>query len=114
MTLTFHVTGELDYDTSGDLVHCVVEHIDRHPGPREVRLDFRALTWIDSSGLSALLMIHRRAGAAGAELRLDNRPGFLDDRLRLTNVLEHLIGCAQPLDAGTPEADGDATRAGVT
>ncbi|MES4891206.1 STAS domain-containing protein [Streptomyces sp. NPDC096012] len=113
-TLTVYVAGELDYDTGDDLVTAFAGHLGRHPAPREVRLDFRHLTWIDSSGLAALLMIHRHAGAVGAELRLDNRPGFLDDRLRLTNVFEHLVGPGRFSDPGASRADGDATRLGVT
>jgi ABC-type transporter Mla MlaB component len=62
-TSTVYVAGELDHDTGDDLVATFVGHLGRHPGPREVRLDFRHLTWIDSAGLAALLMIHRHAGA---------------------------------------------------
>ncbi|MFG2606455.1 STAS domain-containing protein [Streptomyces sp. NPDC048514] len=123
-TLTVYVAGELDYDTGDDLVATFADHLGRHPGPREVRLDFRHLTWIDSAGLAALLMIHRRAGAVGAGLRLDNRPGFLDARLRLTHVFEHLVGpgdfsgtggrSGRFSDTGAPGADGDVTRLGVT
>ncbi|MCS0603044.1 STAS domain-containing protein [Streptomyces sp. LP11] len=93
-TLTVRVCGELDYDTSEDLVDAVVARLEEGPPPREVRLDFGALTWIDSSGLAALLMIHRRTDSAGAVLRLENRPGFLERLLHVTNVLEHLTAPA--------------------
>ncbi|MER6470856.1 STAS domain-containing protein [Streptomyces collinus] len=94
-TLTVRVAGELDYDTSDDLLEAVIEHLTADQAPlRDVRLDFSELTWIDSSGLSALLMIHRRASAVGAALHLDNRPDFLERMLHITNVLDHLT--AQP------------------
>ncbi|WP_328475857.1 STAS domain-containing protein [Streptomyces sp. NBC_00377] len=59
---------------------------------RAVRLGFSDLTWIDSSGLSALLMIHRRARALGADFHLDSRPEVLERMLQMTNVLEYLLG----------------------
>ncbi|MEV6117474.1 STAS domain-containing protein [Streptomyces sp. NPDC052109] len=109
-----HIAGELDYDTSDELVETVVRHLRHRPYTSEVRLDFTALTWIDSSGVAALLMIHRTTSALGAVLRLDNRPGFLDHRLRLTDVLGHLTGPVIPAEPPGREADGDTTRAGAT
>lgn len=92
-TLIARVGGELDYDTSDDLVSAVTERLTGADGPPSaVRLDFRDLTWIDSSGLSALLMIHRRTRALGADFHLDNRPAVLERMLRMTNVLDHLLG----------------------
>lgn len=112
-TLTVRVAGELDYDTSDDFVQTVVEHLaSGQPPPRDVRLDFGDLTWIDSSGLSALLMVHRRTSATGATLHLDNRPEVLERVLRLTNVLDHLTAVA----GGVHESEDDEglTGAGAT
>lgn len=90
-SLTVRVAGELDYETCDDLVSTVVDRLSRHgAGLNRVRLDFRELTWIDSSGLSALLMIHRHTSAAGADLLLDHPPDFLERMLRVTGVLDHL------------------------
>ncbi|MEU2778564.1 STAS domain-containing protein [Streptomyces sp. NPDC007162] len=89
-TLSVRVCGELDHDTGDDLIDIVVEHLGDGDPPHEVRVDFHGLTWIDSTGLAALLMVHRRTRAVGATLRLDNRPEVLDRVLRLTNVLDHL------------------------
>ncbi|MFE0775066.1 STAS domain-containing protein [Streptomyces sp. NPDC058861] len=100
-SLHVRVSGDLDYDTCDELVDAVTERLtEGGPPPRGVRLDFAELTHIDSSGLSALLLVHRRAGAVGATLYLDNRPDFLERMLRITNVLDHLTGPAagQPAD----------------
>ncbi|TWV31514.1 STAS domain-containing protein [Streptomyces misionensis] len=110
---TVRIAGELDYDTSDELVEAVVGHLRGRPHTGEVRLDFTGLTWIDSSGLSALLMIHRATSALGAALRLDNRPGFLDHRLRLTDILDHLTGPVTPAGLSAPGEDGDQSRAGA-
>ncbi|MGQ4420594.1 STAS domain-containing protein [Streptomyces sp. SAS_269] len=107
-TLTVRVAGELDYDTSDEMVDTVVARLAGPPAPRHVRLDFTGLTWIDSIGLSALLMIHRHTRAVGAALHLDNRPDVLERMLRHTNVLGHLTG---PVAAGEP---GPPKEGGVT
>ncbi|MER6348709.1 STAS domain-containing protein [Streptomyces sp. NPDC001595] len=93
-TLTVRISGDLDHDTGPELVDAVSDHLT--PGVRDVRLDFHALGHIDSLGLSALLMVHRRTSAAGAALHLDHRPAALERVLRQTNVLTHLTGAVGP------------------
>ncbi|MFG2124389.1 STAS domain-containing protein [Streptomyces sp. NPDC048710] len=101
-TLTVRVGGELDYDTSDDLIDIVLEHLAVDSARlHDVRVDFRDLTWIDSTGLAALLMIHRRTTEIGVTLHLDNRPDVLERMLRLTNVLDHLTA---PGSRGEPPA----------
>ncbi|MFF8772334.1 STAS domain-containing protein [Kitasatospora sp. NPDC015120] len=90
-TLSVGVAGELDYDTCDEFLDTVTRQLADHgPALREVRLDFRGMTWIDSSGLSALIMVHRRTAEFGAVLRLDNRPRILERILTLTDVRDHL------------------------
>jgi len=101
--LTVQVRGELDYDTSAEFTDTVVDHLSRSEQLRDLRLDFSRLAWIDSSGLSALLMIHRRADAIGAHLHLDNRPEFLDRMLDITNVRDHLTAPAADTAAAADE-----------
>ncbi|MGW3018968.1 STAS domain-containing protein [Streptomyces longwoodensis] len=114
LTLTVRVSGELDYDTSDDLLRAVVAHLTEPCGFRDVRLDFRDLGYIDSTGLSALLMIHRRTSAAGVLLHLDHRPDFLERMLTMTNVLDHLTAPGRREEAAEAAAqDDDATGAGV-
>ncbi|MEV6837257.1 STAS domain-containing protein [Streptomyces sp. NPDC051133] len=114
-TLTVRITGELDYDTADELVDSVTFHLSRNSALlRAVRLDFAELTWIDSSGLSALLMIHRRTSAIGAVLHLDNRPGFLERMLQITNVLDHLASPTAAPPAQHGEDEGDWTEISAT
>ncbi|MFH8798227.1 STAS domain-containing protein [Streptomyces sp. NPDC017936] len=114
-TLTVCVSGELDYDTCDELIDATTENLTGdEPPPRAVRLDFRDLTWIDSSGLSALLMIHRRTSAVGAVLHLDHRPDFLERMLHVTNVLDHLTGRATPVEAREAAQEDGVTGAGAT
>jgi anti-anti-sigma factor len=117
--LTVRVSGELDYDTSDDLTEEVAAHLTAAQPPiHDVRMDFTGLTWIDSSGLSALLSVHRRARALGATLHLDNRPGVLERMLRLTDVLGYLTAAPTVSSAGVPRPaareDDGLTGAGAT
>lgn len=87
------LVGELDWESAGDLVETARDQLGRLPEPRcAVHLDCAQLSLCDSTGLSALLMVHRDVTAAGASLRLDNRPAFLDRMLALTGTLVHLTG----------------------
>ncbi|MFF8941477.1 STAS domain-containing protein [Streptomyces sp. NPDC014864] len=106
--LTVRVVGDLDYETSDELVDTVTEELARSgPGGapwQDLRLDFAQLTWVDSMGLSALLMIRRRTGAAGVTLHLDNRPEFLDRMLDVTNTYDHLTEEVREQDEDVSEA----------
>ncbi|GAA2252701.1 hypothetical protein GCM10010145_20560 [Streptomyces ruber] len=105
--LVIEVVGDLDYETSDELLDTVVDHLAPDTALRRLRLDFRRLTWIDSLGLSTLLMVHRHTSAAGLTLELDNRPGFLDRMLDLTGTLDHFTATA------TAEGDPTGTGAGT-
>jgi anti-sigma B factor antagonist len=50
---TITVAGELDHSTAERLVACILEALDTKP--RSVTVDAQAVTFTDSSGLSALL-----------------------------------------------------------
>ncbi|MER7909397.1 STAS domain-containing protein [Streptomyces sp. NPDC096068] len=110
VSLYVRVSGDLDYDSCDELVDAVTENL-RGGGapPRGVRLDFDGLTHIDSSGLSALLLVHRRASALGAVLYLENRPDFLERLLHITNVLDHLTG---PATGRGPDGGADLSWPG--
>ncbi|MFE1752354.1 STAS domain-containing protein [Streptomyces anandii] len=113
-TLTVLIGGELDYDTSDDLLDEVSRRLTAgRPSPADVRLDFRELASIDSSGLTALLMIHRRTSALGATLHLDNRPAHLERLLHLTAVLDHLTAPPTGTEVHQAEEDDGPTGADV-
>ncbi|MFC5286351.1 STAS domain-containing protein [Actinokineospora guangxiensis] len=86
-----HLTlkGELDYTTADELVDEATAHLGR-PGLRALRLDCGGITWCDSSGLAAILNLHRACAAQGVALRLENRAQHLDRVLQLTGTFEHL------------------------
>ncbi|WP_433270058.1 STAS domain-containing protein [Micromonospora vinacea] len=54
------LTGELDYDTAPELIAAAAELRGNDDSP--VLVDLTGVTLCDSSGLSALLVVHRAAG----------------------------------------------------
>lgn len=62
------LTGELDVTTAGQLYEELAQ-LTRE-GMIHVTLDLRALEFIDSTGISALIAEHKRTAAAGGELIL--------------------------------------------
>jgi anti-sigma B factor antagonist len=66
---TVCVSGEVDSTTAPGLRNCLLEVIAR-PGTSDVEVDLRAVTFLDSAGLSALATAHRAADAAGRVLRM--------------------------------------------
>jgi anti-anti-sigma factor len=62
--VTIIVQGDLDLGGVGDLLACVREALERLTRDRSVTIDAHGLTYVDSSGLAALL----RARAAADEV----------------------------------------------
>ncbi len=62
------VAGELDLSTTGELSERVSGRLDE--GARELTLDLRELSFMDSSGLRLLIELHDRARGEGWVLRL--------------------------------------------
>ncbi|MFI5589755.1 STAS domain-containing protein [Amycolatopsis sp. NPDC051758] len=86
------VVGELEFATAGMLLNLVTGWLADHPGVRDVRIDCGEIAFCDSSGLSALLRVHRVVTGAGARLHLDNRRRALDRLLTLTGTAAYLTG----------------------
>ncbi|WBB76845.1 STAS domain-containing protein [Micromonospora sp. WMMD1128] len=79
------LAGELDFDTAPDLVEAAAGL--RRDGHQELWLDFAGVTLCDSSGLSALLVVHRAGAGAVHLLGLNPRIQRLLDRTGLADVL---------------------------
>lgn len=102
-----HVAGDLDFQTTGELVDAVCALVSDRPGLAHLRLDFAELTFCDSAGLSGLLDIHRHAAASGVQVHLDRRPAHLDRILDITGILEHLTARPAVDDGAAPAARTD-------
>ncbi|WFE28625.1 STAS domain-containing protein [Solwaraspora sp. WMMD791] len=97
------LAGDLDFQTAA-LVHQQVD-LALAARPAQLVLDLRGLTFIDSTGLAAIVYAWRVAQEQQATVRLHEVPAFLASVLDITGVGELL---ARPL----PEAaDPDASTA---
>ncbi len=92
------LVGELDFDTAPDLVEAAAEL--RRDGHLELQLDFAGVSLCDSSGLSALVMIHR---AGRGPVHLLDTNGQVRQLLARTGLAELL--------AAPPRAAADDARA---
>ena len=80
--------GELDLATTPALEAEL--HELRRSGFEHVVLDMRGLTFIDSSGIRAILAENRFAGTNGREFSLFSGPPAVQRALELCGLLEHL------------------------
>jgi anti-anti-sigma factor len=89
------VAGDIDLATCKSLVDAVTHALraDVHA----LDLDVSGVTFCGSAGISAFLMVHRRAHEMGKTLRLVNLSSWVDCVLTVTGLLEHLT--TPPRDA---------------
>ncbi|MFE2937726.1 STAS domain-containing protein [Streptomyces sp. NPDC059255] len=109
-TVEVRLDGEMDYETSYEVIDTVRQLLRAHRGVARLELHCGGLTLCDSMGLSALLMIRRLAESDGVRLVLTERRAALDRVLQVTGTLDHLSGternghghgeCAPSGDAG--------------
>lgn len=117
---TLKVAGELDSATSGELLARFEAAVaspgragtaDGMPertgtgGARSdaVVIDLEAVSFIDSSGMRALILIERRAKECGIELTLARPPAHVSELLEVTGVAMRVAVEFQP-DASPPAA----------
>jgi len=75
----------------------------------DLHLDFSELTFLDSTALPRLLMLHRRTSQAGVALHLYHRPQFLDRVLQVTGLFEHFDLTRSDAETGDPGLLGQAS-----
>lgn len=82
------LAGELDSATYGELIKRFEQLVAG--GAREVVLELDELTFIDSAGLRAIIVIERMAGAADIALTISSPSGPVADLLEVTGIREHV------------------------
>ncbi|WP_411107609.1 STAS domain-containing protein [Streptomyces sp. cmx-4-9] len=88
-TVRIELRGDLDHHGGDVLLDAVSRALADQPRLKELHLHCAGLATIDSSGLSALLMVRRHTAAAGVRLHLDDRPARLERMLQVTGTLGH-------------------------
>jgi anti-sigma B factor antagonist len=80
------VTGEIDLSNAARLQ----DQLSLLVGQGHVVVDLSEVTFIDSTGLTAFIVGHRRAAAAGTGLHLAGATGTVQRLLELTQLDRHL------------------------
>lgn len=104
------VAGDVDFGSAAHLVDTATNLLKAHPGVQNLHLDFTELTFLDSTGLSALLQIHRQASELGVRLHLDNRPAHLDRVLEITGLSEQLTANASGTADSSPSGGAEGPQ----
>ncbi|MFG2006727.1 STAS domain-containing protein [Spirillospora sp. NPDC048911] len=96
-TITIAVSGELDISTIDQLREHIRRIVQtariRHDVPRydcHVHVDLDGLSFVDASGLGALIAIHTNAHDRGVALAFTRIPAHLHRILTITGLHEHL------------------------
>lgn len=82
--VTLVLAGEIDIATVSDL-RAAAERLLKAP-PARVILDFAAVTFCDSQGLSTLIALNREIAAAGSRLALARVGDFMARLLDITGL----------------------------
>jgi anti-anti-sigma factor len=78
-TVALALSGDLDYDSAEQLAGLIFAD-----GYRRLDVDLSALSFIDSSGLAALVRLHQQAEGANAVVHVVALTPYLRTLLRLT------------------------------
>jgi anti-anti-sigma factor len=95
------VTGQLDMSVAEMLEH-VLLHIAGRPSIRRVVVDFEGVTFLDPSGLRALVAGYATATAAGVAFTVRNAAGMVARVLDATETAEGLGAGPQDGDLEQP------------
>ncbi len=76
--------GELDMDSAPDLLAAANDVVRR--GGADIVLDLSELGFIDSSGLSTLLLVSKKVAALGGSVRLRSPSTRVEQVLRVTGL----------------------------
>jgi anti-sigma B factor antagonist len=79
--------GELDFTNVSHISAGVREAISVRR-PAMVRVDLAAVTFLDSSGIGALVQVMRAADEISAGFRVENPTGYVLDQLHCAGLLE--------------------------
>lgn len=85
--------GDLDVSTSPRLLACIDELLAE--GRSEITLDLQAVTFIDSSGLGALVKAHKRA-APSSEITVIRARPHIQRAMEISGILRVIRVKSQP------------------
>ena len=83
--LTLEISGEVDHHHAKDIMKEVACCLERQP-PRQLILDLKGVTFMDSSGIAVLLRTHRQATQLGGSFAVRNTPPQAEKVLKAAGI----------------------------
>jgi anti-anti-sigma factor len=83
-------THEVEVTAADDLQSWLVEAISQTPRAAELQVDLSAVTFLDSTGIRALLLAQRTATAHAVTMCITGAHGRVESILKITGVFELL------------------------
>lgn len=91
------VQGDLDLATAHELTSAAAPLVaDARLGDPALRLDLAGVTFLDSTGVGALLEVHSSAVAGGGRVEVISMSPVVERVLELTGLLTVLTGTGKP------------------
>jgi anti-sigma B factor antagonist len=103
-TLEVSLFGDIDFANSPSVREAIRAAVSE-AAPTVVRVDLAAVTFLDSSGIAVLVIVHRLAGSVGARYSVVHANPTVYEHLRLTGLAE-LFGVARPAAGRSGAAPG--------
>ena len=94
-TVVIDLRGELDIAVNDALRDVLVDTINTRRPPR-LLVSMRHVTFVDSTGMSALLAGYHAARAAGVQYAVRDVAPFVEKQLHTTGIYEQLVSPDQP------------------
>jgi anti-anti-sigma factor len=82
---TLHPVGEIDIARVQELQSSWLAQLDQHE-PDCLIIDLSAVTFLDSSGISLILGMHKRQAKAGGQVVVIKAPTFIRKLLAMTAI----------------------------
>ena len=83
--LTIILKGEIDHHLAKEIMHEIGEKIDDYL-PTACILDYKNVTFMDSSGIAVILFTLRKMRQMEGELRLQNLPANVEKVIRMAGI----------------------------
>jgi anti-anti-sigma factor len=109
--ITIKLAGELDSATCAALVECFEQTLPALDG-RELVIDLDEVSFIDSSGMRAIIIIERRSGEEKIPLALAPPPPVVTELLQVTGIADRVPLAPRPDD--TPPSEPFLERVEIT
>lgn len=86
-------SGEIDMRVAGEAVDVIAETV-LDGSPKQMVIDLRQVSLLDSTGVAALVTAHKIAAHRGCQLVVTNPRAMVREALAVTGVLDILTGAS--------------------